>query len=84
VYRLTTEQQAIIRRVSAIADQQIGPFAERVDRDAAFPRESIAALAAGGFLGLTVPPEYGGMGQGLRVAAAVLDEVGQRCSSTAC
>ena len=33
-------------------------------------------------MGLTVPGEFGGMGQGPRVAVAVLDEIGQRCAST--
>ena len=43
----------------------------------------VEALANSGFLGLAVPTEYGGMGQGLRLACAVLDEMAQRCASTA-
>jgi alkylation response protein AidB-like acyl-CoA dehydrogenase len=82
MYRLNAEQQAIVDRAREVAGQRIAPHAERVDTDGVFPRESIDALAAAGFLGLTVPAEYGGMGQGLRVAAAVLDEVAQRCAST--
>jgi alkylation response protein AidB-like acyl-CoA dehydrogenase len=36
-----------------------------------------------GLLGLTVPKEYGGLGEGLRTAVASLDVLGQRCPSTA-
>jgi alkylation response protein AidB-like acyl-CoA dehydrogenase len=82
MYRLTAKQQQIVTRAASLADQHIAPGAGRVDRDAAFVREPITALGEQGFLGLTVPADYGGMGQGLRTAAAVLDEVARRCSST--
>jgi alkylation response protein AidB-like acyl-CoA dehydrogenase len=83
MYRLTPDQQLIVQHISTIADQAIAPHATRIDSTREFPRESIAALAAQGFLGLTVPIAFGGLGQGLRTAAAALDEIGQRCSSTA-
>src|SRR5262245_42625281 len=83
LYRLTAEQQAVVARAREVAAQQIAPHAEQVDEEGSFPRASIDALAAAGFLGLTVPTELGGMGQGQRVACAVLDEVAQRCASTA-
>ncbi len=83
MYRLTADQQAIVDRVRKIADQVIGPAASRVDWEGAFPKESVAALGREGFLGLTIAPEFGGMGQGPRVMCAVLDEVAQRCASTA-
>lgn len=82
MYRLTSEQQAIVDRARSVAESDVKANAERVDSDAAFPRESIQALGRAGLLGLTIAPEYGGLGQGLRVAAAVLDEIGQRCAST--
>ena len=83
MYRLTPEQQQIVQRIADVSDQSVAPHAARVDREGVFPRESIAALGAQGLLGLTVPPAFGGMGQGLGVMAAVLDEVARRCASTA-
>jgi alkylation response protein AidB-like acyl-CoA dehydrogenase len=41
------------------------------------------ALGEERLLGLTIDPQYGGMGQGLRAMCAVLDEVAQACASTA-
>jgi alkylation response protein AidB-like acyl-CoA dehydrogenase len=83
MYRLNQEQQRIVGEMAALADARVAPHAERVDRDGSFPEESIAALGAVGFLGLTVPPEFGGLGQGLRTMAAALDALASRCSSTA-
>ena len=83
MYRLNEEQQRIVGQVAAVANQSIAPHAARVDRERAFPSESIRGLADAGLLGLTVPAEHGGMGQGLATMAAALDEVAQRCSSTA-
>jgi alkylation response protein AidB-like acyl-CoA dehydrogenase len=83
VYRLNAEQTALVQRIRQIADEQIAPHAAEVDAEARFPREAFDALARAGFLGLNIPTEYGGLGQGLRVATAVLDEIAQRDASTA-
>src|SRR5262245_8793809 len=83
MYRLSEAQQTIVNKAAAVADQSIAKHAARVDRERTFPKESIAALGEAGLLGLTVPVESGGMGENLRTAAAVLDQVAQRCASTA-
>jgi alkylation response protein AidB-like acyl-CoA dehydrogenase len=83
MYRLNTEQEQIVQQVRELADLHIAPHADHVDCEGVFPEEAIAALAEAGFFGLTVPKEFGGLGHGPRVAVAVLDEVAQRCASTA-
>lgn len=83
MYRLNEDQRRIVAETAAVADAELAPRAAAVDRDGAFPKESIAALGGRGLLGLTVPKEYGGLGEGLRTAAAVIDEIAQRCPSTA-
>jgi alkylation response protein AidB-like acyl-CoA dehydrogenase len=83
MYRLSDEQQRMAAAAAASADREIAPRAADVDREAAFPRKSIAALGANGFLGLNVPAAFGGLAQGPRTAAAVIDAVAQRCASTA-
>jgi alkylation response protein AidB-like acyl-CoA dehydrogenase len=83
MYRLSAEQTALIERLGDLADREIAPHASRVDSEGAFPREAIDALGRAGFLGLTIPNEYGGMSEGPRMAVAALDALAQRCSSTA-
>ncbi len=79
MYRLSEAQQTIVNHAAAVADEAIAPHAARVDRERAFPKESLAAIGKAGLLGLTIPAAHGGMDQGLRTAAAVLDQVAQRC-----
>jgi alkylation response protein AidB-like acyl-CoA dehydrogenase len=83
MYRLNDEQQRIAATAAAIADRDLAPRAAAVDRQAIFPSDSIAALGAGGLLGLTVPKKHGGLEQGLRTAVAVIEALAQRCPSTA-
>jgi acyl-CoA dehydrogenase len=45
------------------------------EADHRFPDEFYAAMAAGGWIAIAIPERYGGGGQGIRHAAAVLEEV---------
>jgi acyl-CoA dehydrogenase len=45
------------------------------DRAAEFPQEFFTEIAAGGWLGIAMPPEYGGAGLGITEATIVLQEV---------
>ncbi len=83
MYRLTSEQEAVVAKARAIAETTIASHAGDVDEKSRFPAESMKALADAGLYGLLVPAELGGLGQGLRTLAAVMDEIAQRCASTA-
>jgi isovaleryl-CoA dehydrogenase len=41
--------------------------AERVDKDAEWPKDSLHAIAAAGLMGLHVPRNFGGLDEGLFV-----------------
>jgi len=45
------------------------------EEDHRFPWDFYQAMAAGGWIGVAIPEAYGGGGQGIRMAAAVLEEV---------
>jgi len=83
MFRLTEDQQRIVADAAAVADAELAPRAASIDREGTFPKEGIAALGAHGLLGLNVPKAQGGLGEGPRTAAAVLDQIAQRCPSTA-
>jgi alkylation response protein AidB-like acyl-CoA dehydrogenase len=83
VYGLQPDQMSFRDRAAALAGGVLRSHAEAVDADARFPEESISALAHEKLLGLCVPADCGGSGQGPRVFAAVAEELAQGCSSTA-
>lgn len=45
------------------------------DREHRFPQEFYDAMAEGGWIGVVIPERFGGGGQGIGVAAAILEEV---------
>jgi isovaleryl-CoA dehydrogenase len=55
--------------------KEVRPIAAKMDHDDWFPREVFRLLGAAGFLGLTVPEEYGGLGLPYTSQAVVLEEI---------
>jgi alkylation response protein AidB-like acyl-CoA dehydrogenase len=66
-----------------VIEEVVAPAAVEVDRAGAFPRASIEALGAAGLLGLLSAPRVGGLGEGHRAAALVIEDLAQHCASTA-
>jgi alkylation response protein AidB-like acyl-CoA dehydrogenase len=60
----------------------IAERAGRADREARFPTESVAALAAAGALGLAVPERFGGAGAGPVATCEAIERVAAACAST--
>lgn len=54
-----------------------------VDREGRFPTETVSALRDAGLLGLVGPEELGGMGQGLKEAVEVVEDIARHCGSSA-
>jgi isovaleryl-CoA dehydrogenase len=55
--------------------KEVVPVADRMDREDYFPRDVFRHLGEQGFLGITVPTEYGGLGLGYLAQALVLEEI---------
>jgi acyl-CoA dehydrogenase len=74
-FALTEDQQLIRSGVAALAKSfDDGYWMER-DRAHEFPTEFYQAIADGGWLGVTIPSEYGGHGLGITEASLVVEEV---------
>ena len=65
------------------AAERIGPHAREWDRTGTIPPEVIAELAELGFLGILVPPEYGGAGIGYLGMSVIIEELSRQCGGTA-
>ena len=61
-FHLTDDQQAVRDSARDFAEREIAPGVAERERTHAFPSDVVAKMGALGFLGMFVPPEYGGAG----------------------
>ena len=73
---LSDEHRLLRDTLRDFAQHRLAPFAAQWDRDATFPREALAELAALGTFGIAVPDHYGGAGMDYLALAIALEEIG--------
>lgn len=77
-----SEEQAAVRALAAgFTEREIAPHAAAWDRAEAVDRGIVGKLGAVGFLGLTIPEEYGGSGGDHLAYCLVTEELGRGDSS---
>ncbi|MDA0633576.1 acyl-CoA dehydrogenase family protein [Nonomuraea sp. MCN248] len=72
---LTDVQQEILRTVREFVDREILPVAQRLEREDAYPEEIVDGMREMGLFGLTIPEEYGGLGESLLTYALAVEEI---------
>jgi alkylation response protein AidB-like acyl-CoA dehydrogenase len=80
---MTTTAETYESILERVCGTVVAPNAATVDRDGAFPEQSIAALASAGLLGALSSTECGGLALGLSGAARIVHRVAEECGSTA-
>src|SRR5687767_12258692 len=77
-FSFTPEQEMLRSCVRELLDQVCPPeYARACDEEARPPRAAYHALAAQGWLGLIIPPEFGGQGGSPMDLAILLEEAGR-------
>lgn len=74
---LTAEQEAVRKVARDLVDAVVAPHAIANDRQERFPAEALDGLKATGFIGLTLPEQYGGGGADPLSYALVIEELGR-------
>ncbi|MFD3540302.1 acyl-CoA dehydrogenase family protein [Streptomyces sp. NPDC058662] len=73
-----SEEQAAVRRLAReFTEREVAPYAAEWDRAESVDRAVVKKLGALGFLGLTVPEEYGGSGGDHLAYVLVTEELGR-------
>jgi alkylation response protein AidB-like acyl-CoA dehydrogenase len=80
---LTEQQRALCEHARTLAKKTIAPRAADVDRSEEYPWDNVAALTEAGYMGMTIPEEYGGLGLSYLDAALVVEEMAKVCGVTA-
>ena len=78
-----SDESKIFETVQNISSTVVSEDASTTDRLARWPERSIRSFQKEGLGGLTIPVEYGGLGQGTNVLAKVCEIIGQHCTNTA-
>jgi alkylation response protein AidB-like acyl-CoA dehydrogenase len=78
---LNQAEAALFARAARLADERIAPRAAEIDRSEAYPWDHVADLKAAGFLGMTIPREYGGQGASYLDAVLVIEAMARRCAA---
>lgn len=72
---LTELQQDLVQHARAIASGFSLTYWHEKDEAAEYPWEFVRAFADAGYMGIIIPPEYGGLGLGITEAALLLREI---------
>jgi len=65
------------------AQKEIAPVAAQLDEEEKFPTDIVKKLGQLGFMGMTIPVEYGGAGYDTLSYILALVEIAKKCASTA-
>lgn len=82
MFYITDAQRSLQAKARMIADTHIRPRAAEVDRTESYPWDNVAAVTKAGFMGMTIPTEYGGQGLTYMDAVLVIEEISKVCGVT--
>ena len=82
-FSLTEEQNMIQSMARDFSREVVLPGAAERDRSGEFPRDILDQMFELGFMGMMVPPEYGGSGVDTVSYVLALTEIAYSCASTA-
>jgi alkylation response protein AidB-like acyl-CoA dehydrogenase len=72
---LTEIQQEILATVHSFVEKEILPYATELEHKDEFPEAIVDGMKEMGLFGLTIPEEYGGLGESLLTYALVVEEI---------
>ncbi|MFC4000086.1 acyl-CoA dehydrogenase family protein [Prauserella oleivorans] len=72
---LTDVQTEILATVRAFVDKEIIPHAQELEHSDAYPVDIVEGMKEMGLFGITIPQEYGGLGEPLLTYALAVEEI---------
>jgi alkylation response protein AidB-like acyl-CoA dehydrogenase len=72
---LTEIQQEILSTVRSFVDKEIIPVAQELEHTDTYPQAIVDGMKEMGLFGLTIPEEYGGLGESLLTYALVVEQI---------
>lgn len=73
--QLTDEQKAIIETVREFVDKEVIPVADELEHKDEYPERIVEQMKEIGLFGVTIPEEFGGLGESLTTYALIVTEL---------
>ena len=83
MFHLSDAQLELRDHARTLAVKEIAPRAAEIDRTEEYPWANVEILTKAGYMGMTVPEEYGGLGMSYLDAVVVIEEMAKVCGVTA-
>ena len=81
-FQLTNDQKDLQARARELARGSFEDRAAEIDRTEQYPWHNVEDLKDGGFMGMTIPKQYGGQGRTFLDATLVIEQMAQVCGVT--
>ncbi len=78
---LNERQQQIQAQARELAQGSFAPRAADIDRTEAYPWDNVEQLRDAGFMGMTIPTEYGGRGLGYLDVVVAIEQIASACAT---
>lgn len=83
MFELSDFQKDLREHARNLAQKEFAPRAAEIDREEAYPWDNVETLVKAGFMGFTLPEEYGGQGLGYLEVLLIVEEIAKTCAITA-
>ncbi|MBH62155.1 MAG: acyl-CoA dehydrogenase [Alphaproteobacteria bacterium] len=79
---LTNAEEELMAKARELAEAEIAPRTAEIDETQEYPWDHVERLTKAGFIGMTIPKEYGGPGKTYFDAVLVIEEMARVCGVT--
>lgn len=80
-FKLTEDQEMLRKAARSFADEFLADYVSIIEENDEMPKEVIEEAAARGFMGVTIPEEYDGLGMGHLARMILLEEISRVSAS---
>jgi len=78
---LNDTQKQIQERARELAERSFAARAAEIDRTEEYPWDNVELLCEAGFMGMTIPEAYGGLGLGYLDVVVAIEQIARACST---
>ena len=83
MYPLTKNQKLLRQRARELSDSHVKDRAAEVDRTEEYPWDTVEKLTEAGFMGMTIPKQFGGPGLSYFDVVLVIEQMARNCGVAA-